>query len=47
MMRFLMLPQISNYYRSKVSGNILSPQDIKNGIVQIKITEAKLEKCFM
>ena len=38
--------EISNYYRSKgfLATSYLPPQDIKNGIVQIKITEAKLGK---
>ena len=37
---------ISNYYRSKgfLATSYLPPQDIKNGIVQIKITEAELGK---
>ena len=37
---------ISNYYRSNgfLATSYLPPQDIKNGIVQIKITEAELGK---
>jgi len=40
---------ISNYYRSNgfLATSYLPPQDIKNGIVQIKITEAELGKIIL